>query len=290
MKNVALFFKNLYNIAMSKNNEVFSKINKSFYASTYICDGVTSNFHFHEVYEIYYLEKGNRNHLINGKNHHAIPGSFILIPPGVPHQTSGTAFKRRLIHFHSSTLALIYNREYISTLLKPFEKICFFAPQKNHDYILSLFNNAESAYKNNDCESFLLETAKLLRFISFQSPNIPNQNNPNLLYEIESYIHENVLDIKNLDDLAKKFFISKYYLCHLFKQNKNISVMSYISDIKIQKAANLLISTDKKINEICRLIGFNSEYYFSKCFSSSLGLSPSKYRKNFRNTSIDKSR
>ena len=175
-------------------------------------------------------------------------------------------------------------------MLKPFERTCFYSTQKNHDYILSLFNNAEVAYKNNDCESFLIEVAKLLKFISTQEQSAPEQGDSSLLYEIESYIHENMLDIKSLDDLAKKFFISKYYLCHLFKKNKNISVMAYIMDIKIQKAANLLISTDKKINEICELTGFNSEYYFSKCFSSSLGLSPSKYRKTFRNSSREKSK
>ncbi len=275
---------------MDKNNKVFEKINKGFFAHTYRCDGVASNFHFHEVYEIYYLEKGNRSYLINGKSHHATPGTFILIPPGIPHQTSGTAFKRRLIHFNSSTLSLVFNREYISTLLKPFEQTCFFSAQKNHDYILSLFNNAEAAYKNNDCESFLIEVARLLKFIGTQEPNTQEQGDSNLLYEIENYIHENLLDIKSLDDLAKKFFISKYYLCHLFKKNKNIGVMAYIMDIKIQKAANLLISTDKKINEICEQTGFNSEYYFSKCFSSALGLPPSKYRKTFRNSSIDKSK
>ena len=65
---VAKSIQNLYNIAMNKNNNKFDKITNNFVASTYLCDGVVSDTHFHNVYEVYYLEKGSRNYLINGKN------------------------------------------------------------------------------------------------------------------------------------------------------------------------------------------------------------------------------
>lgn len=275
---------------MNKNDNIPINIKHEFFASTYLCDGVVSSLHFHNVYEMYYLEKGNRTYLINGKSYTTVPGTFILIPPGTPHQTSGAAFKRRLIHFSKSLLEKIFDANYITKLLLPFEKNIFISPSKNHEYILDMFNHAELAFTTNDSDAFVLETAKLLNFISKQTDITPQQTTTNLLVEIENYIQENACEIKNLEDIADKFFISKFHLCHLFKQKKNVTVMSYIMDIKIQKSAEMLVNTDKKSKEIAQLMGFNSEYYFSKCFSSVLGISPSKYRLKFRNKSKEKTR
>lgn len=286
---VALFFKNLYNIAMMKNNHVSINIEKDFVASTYLCDGVKSQLHFHNVYEIYYLEKGSRSHLINGINYQATPGTFILIPPGVPHQTSGTAFKRRLIHFNLSLLERLFNKNYIKTMLEPFDNIIYLSSTNSSEYVLGIFNNAEVAYKTDNYEAFSIETAKLLQFIRLQNSTIEQDCTPNLLLKIEKFIQENAHNIISLDELAKNFFISKYYLCHLFKKERNTTVMTYITHIKIQKAAEMLINTNKKSNEICYLMGFNSEYYFSKCFTNVLGISPSKYRSQFRNNINEKS-
>ena len=111
---------------------------------------------------------------------------------------------------------------------------------------------------------------------------MPKESSNEFINKIVEYIQQNACTIKSLDEIAKKFFINKYYLCHLFKKEKQTTIISFLQNIKIQKAAYLLINTKNKISEICYKTGFNSEYYFSKCFSSTLGLSPSKYRNLFR--------
>lgn len=283
MKNVAFIYKKLYYIAMSREINEYIKIKKEFFASTYKFDGVKSSLHFHNVYEVYYLEKGKRDHLINGKNYTARVGNFILIPPGVPHQTNGTAFQRRLLHFTKDILRTVLSEDYINKMLELFENIIYFSNPEDKSLLQNFFNDAEKAYMQNNAESFVITIANIFNYIKSLPTQKQQDTSNELINKIVDYIQENACSINSLDEIASKFYINKFYLCHLFKKEKQTTIISFLQNIKIQKAAHLLLTTNDKISEICYKTGFNSEYYFSKCFSSVLGISPSKYRSQFRN-------
>jgi len=69
------------------------------------------------------------------------------------------------------------------------------------------------------------------------------------------------------------------YLCHIFKKYAGITIGTYIQQLRIQRAKNLLENTELKVNEICVEVGYQDTYYFSRCFKKIEGISPSEYRK-----------
>lgn len=68
----------------------------------------------------------------------------------------------------------------------------------------------------------------------------------------------------------------------IFKKEKGMTIQQYHNSIKMNEAARLLRSTLLSVGEIGEKIGFSDILYFSRCFSSFHGISPTAYRKRCR--------
>ena len=84
-----------------------------------------------------------------------------------------------------------------------------------------------------------------------------------------------------MDDLAAKFFISKFYLSKIFKETHGITINNYLIEKRITKAKQLLRFTDMSVNEIGTAVGMVDANYFSRMFRKVEGISPREYRKQW---------
>lgn len=80
-----------------------------------------------------------------------------------------------------------------------------------------------------------------------------------------------------IDSLAKELHYSKNYFGQLFKTETGMSVNEYINQVRIQKAKELLVHRQLRINEIAELVGFHDQQYFAKVFKRIVGCMPSDY-------------
>ncbi len=102
----------------------------------------------------------------------------------------------------------------------------------------------------------------------------------NLLFKkILNYINENYSD-PNLygKHVAHKFKISEKYLYTFFKNNMGISYGTYLEDIRLKKAAELLLNTQMTITEISVKTGFNSQNTFYKAFKRVYKVTPRSFK------------
>ncbi|WP_299130654.1 AraC family transcriptional regulator [uncultured Winogradskyella sp.] len=98
-------------------------------------------------------------------------------------------------------------------------------------------------------------------------------------------IIENEIDtVDNIDILAKRVGINQNTLQRAFKSLYNSSIKEYITNHRIEKAKELLETTDLNITEITYKIGINSRSYFSKIFKKRYGLTPKAYKFKIRQT------
>jgi AraC-like DNA-binding protein len=93
------------------------------------------------------------------------------------------------------------------------------------------------------------------------------------------YISQNYNRISKIEEIAEEFFMSKYYLCHVFKEATGLTLIQYLNNIKIQHACNLLVNSNLSILEVGNACGFNSSMYFCKIFKQALSVTPSEFRK-----------
>lgn len=78
--------------------------------------------------------------------------------------------------------------------------------------------------------------------------------------------------------LAEQLCLSKNYFGQLFKAESGITVNEYINYVRIDKAKELLLKTNKRIYEIAFDVGFKDNFYFSSVFKKIVGLSPKDYQ------------
>ncbi|ANE47716.1 hypothetical protein SY83_17120 [Paenibacillus swuensis] len=91
---------------------------------------------------------------------------------------------------------------------------------------------------------------------------------------IESRYHENLC----LTSLAELMFINQYHLHRMFKKKMNVTLGEYVTDFRLTKAKQLLLSTELTITEIGLRTGFSSPSHFSYTFRKNTQVSPKAYR------------
>lgn len=94
-----------------------------------------------------------------------------------------------------------------------------------------------------------------------------------------NYIEENLSKDISIDLLTQIVHLSKFYFIRLFKQYMGVSPYQYVQLCRINKAKELLVTTDYRINEISDMAGFPNPARFTKVFGETTGMTPSAYRR-----------
>ncbi len=102
-----------------------------------------------------------------------------------------------------------------------------------------------------------------------------------IIREASAYLKNNYAQAYlDLSSLASNLHVSTSYLSREFKRIKGKTVIEYLTDIRMEKAKDLLKNTNKKVFEISMSVGYEDANYFSYNFRKHIGTSPLKYRKN----------
>lgn len=94
-----------------------------------------------------------------------------------------------------------------------------------------------------------------------------------------NYIREHYNENISLTDVSRHINISKNYLCDIFKKELNITFINYVTALRIEKAKELLVTTDMKMYEISAAVGYNDYAYFSQIFKRQTGVTLSAWRR-----------
>lgn len=97
---------------------------------------------------------------------------------------------------------------------------------------------------------------------------------------VKEYIDAHSDENETVEEIAKRFHISYYHLCHLFKKLVHKSVHQYRTENRLEKAIHLLSESDDKISDIAVKCGFDNFSYFTEIFVKYIGIAPSEFRKN----------
>ena len=98
--------------------------------------------------------------------------------------------------------------------------------------------------------------------------------------EVIAFIHEHIDEPLSLSQLAHVAAYSPYHFSRIFKQQTGLSPNHYVSSLKLQKAKNLLFTTDLSIRDISMEIGQQSLGTFTTRFTERVGQTPSQFRKS----------
>ena len=97
----------------------------------------------------------------------------------------------------------------------------------------------------------------------------------------QEVLESHFADSISMKDLARKVGISPRHFIRRFKKATDETPLSYLQQIRIEKAKDYLETTLETVNEITQVIGYENSSSFRKLFKEATGLSPSEYRSRF---------
>lgn len=149
----------------------------------------------------------------------------------------------------------------------------------------SILNNFNELFRLYDEESFGYQKIAsgiciqlLAELYNIQIGGTQNLSVKNIVIEAKKEMYKNIKQNIDLKKIANNLGIGYSKFRIDFKKQTGSSPMQYFLSLKIEKAKELLLNTNKSQKEIAFEIGFQSDYYFNRLFKKKTGLTPGKFR------------
>lgn len=146
---------------------------------------------------------------------------------------------------------------------------------------LGFLNYSELKDRFENFESLCDFLYDVLLFIRQLNRHSANENDINFYFtQMVKYIDQHYSSRLYLKDLAAKFFWIK---CTAVSCSKNMgkTFSEYVTELRINKACELLKHSDVSVEEVALKVGIMDYYYFNKVFKKQCGITPAKYRKSW---------
>ena len=243
--------------------------------------------HLHDDYEIYYLEAGERFHMVEDQLYKMEAGEFMIFPPYVMHHSYGEEnipFKRLLLYFKPEEILWPSVRDALKE-----ESGIYRTDIKKRQEIHRVMEDILKEQKDpgafhEEYDRGMLNVLLLLIAREKRPEKAPGKSSR--IGEVIRYIHSHYQEDISLEMLAQMFYVSPYYLCREFKKSTNSTIVRYINVTRIMNAQRKFMETSKNITDISRETGFSNLTHFNRVFKSVTGMSPSQYRRQFVNKPI----
>lgn len=104
------------------------------------------------------------------------------------------------------------------------------------------------------------------------------ESSNNIVEVAKEYIRQNYSKSISLDEVSYYVNISPYYFSKIFKEGTGENFIEYLTNIRIEKAKELLSMTDYSMKEICAMVGYSEPNYFSRSFKKHVGVTPTEFK------------
>lgn len=238
--------------------------------------------HWHEQYELLFITEGTGEFFCGGEIIKANPGDLIIANPSQVHGYHS----QKGIRFY----AFIISKRFFADV--NLDKNVFISPYIQGDEIIK--GHFEAYYKEfitREKGYDMLQKSIVYSLFAYLAKNYIVENTMSeekksqhlkRLETIFSYIETHYNEEINANTLAKLTYVTESYFCRFFKKQTGLTVASYLSELRIKKACNLLEKTDLGISAIAEMVGFEDANYFTRLFKRIIGIAPSAYRKTNR--------
>ncbi|MQL52285.1 helix-turn-helix domain-containing protein [Desulfofundulus thermobenzoicus] len=112
----------------------------------------------------------------------------------------------------------------------------------------------------------------------------PPADEVQVIERAKQFLSEHFAEDLSLAQIARQQFLSPFYFSRLFKQVTGVTVMDYLTGLRLQAARELLVRSDQPVSQIAGAVGYADPNYFSRVFRRHVGVSPSEYRSRFVNS------
>ncbi|WP_079911562.1 AraC family transcriptional regulator [Paenibacillus sp. 32352] len=249
--------------------------------------------HYHNSFEFDFFIKADLHIFLKDNTYAIHDGNFFFINEYEIHRlfyNPNRPYERYVINFSKDFIKRLLSEAELVSVLK---WIVHGGPRKvetdlaQRESLLSLFSKIGYAYSRYTADQDAISLSEirlnlLLLLIEYhriasKQPGVPSSN-PHIQALIR-YIDDNYMNPITLEQLEVTFGLSKYYICHLFKETSRFTLFEYLLNRRVIEAKKLLENTDQDIIQIALSCGFQNLQHFYRIFKRSAKVTPLQYRK-----------
>jgi AraC-like DNA-binding protein len=252
------------------------------------------SYHYHDFHKILILVSGDVTYCVEGRSYDLLPGDIVLVNAGEVHRPiikSGNDYERIIIYVSPDFLSQYQEKDNDLTR-------CLKQAAAEQSHVLRFHPSAasrldaaihamDSSLSDTDYASELYQQLLFLEFmlqlnraaIQNRIEFIPNSAADTKISAVLDYLEEHLTEDISIDDLSSKFYLSRYYLMHSFKEQTGYTIGGYLSTKRLLLSRRL-ISEGTPITEVCYSCGFKNYSTFSRAYKKSFGESPRDFRQS----------
>ena len=249
--------------------------------------------HTHKQYcELVCATRGSFLHVINGEERVQAAGEIILIRETDAHRLTGRDFSYVNVMFAPDWFKRLEHFTQFAgtedTLLQAPAAPCATIPTgewKSYQAALGqLLTNSTSYHGRRLFAAFLL--AMVIFHLAPPAYHDFPAGLPDWLKKTMVWISENRQNIPALAEVVRHSCRCHEHFTREFSRHMGMSPSNYLTGLRIDRAAEVLITTNNKLSDIAHAVGFENESYFFRAFHRRKEMTPSKYRKLYGPRSI----
>jgi len=248
--------------------------------------GAKVDYHYHEFCKILLLVSGRGSYFVDGKHYRLSSGDIVLIGSRSVHKPEfpdNGPYER---------IILYVSPEYLQKMSTPdSDLLSLFSGSDGHvlrlkeprrKAVFSLAERLEKDLSHNGFGRDVLSQADLLhllvelgRSMRDSAANLPRPTMPEnrRVQEIMAYLDESLTEEIDIDFLAERFYISKFYMMRLFQKETGTTIYAYLTQKRLLRARELM-NGGTRATEACYACGFRSYSSFTRAYSKYFGTTP----------------
>ena len=245
-------------------------------------------YHYHDFDKITIFMKGHVTYTIEGKSYDLKPYDIVLVKHNDIHRLTvdnSTLYERIIVYISPNFMNAYQTDSYDLNY-------CFEKAEEEHSNVLritsleksSLLRSISRLEASFSDDGYAADLYRQIIFLEFMIHLNRAARKDHLKYidtdscntkiqDILGYINENLREDLSIDSIADQFYISKYYMMRLFKQETGYTLGQYISQKRLLLAKELLLYGEP-VTKACFDCGFKDYSTFSRAYKRLFGESP----------------
>ena len=248
--------------------------------------GTKVDYHYHEFCKLLLLRSGGGGYMVDGQHYTLEPGDMVLVGSHIIHRPefeSGVPYERIIIYIRPEFLQRYSHED--CQLEEVFSGVGghILRPNKHRQqHYTTLCARLEQELTGNGYGRQILSTSLLLQILAevgrdLKNPEVdlpkPQTSENSRILDILRYIDGHLADDLSIDTLSEQFYISKYHMMRLFRQEVGQTIHNYLSDRRLIHARDL-INQGLSATESCFRSGFRSYSSFTRAYGKRFGTTP----------------
>lgn len=243
-------------------------------------------FHYHSFHKILIVLSGDVSYCVDCRTYQLKPGDIVFVPAGEVHRpiVHGGCYERIIIYIARDYLAAYQNEDYDLSW-------CLDRAHEKQSHVLRAPAFAQSRLgqitrefeRSADSEEYAANLYHNLLFLEFMILLNRLAINGELEYltaspnrkivEIIDYLNEHLTEELSIDLLADTFYLNRYHLMHLFKEETGYTICGYLTTKRLLYARELL-KQGHPVTTVCYECGFANYSTFLRAYRKHFGNSP----------------